>query len=143
MPTRKAPTAPAVQPEPAQFAAVDEPLQAVPVAPVVMPRGRRRAFVGLAALGILVLLVELVRYWLTGHSIHGWPVAIGCIVGFVGFYGLDPKEARDGGAFIVSSAVSIIGTIRSGRRSTDVRAVVAPSNPEDVSGAGSGVERDD
>lgn len=93
---------------------------------------QRRWFVALAALGVLVLLVELLRYWFAGHEIHGWPVAIGCALAFVGFYGLDPASARDGGTFLVSSAVSILGTIRSGRRSTDVRAVVTPAETDEI-----------
>ena len=94
-------------------------------------RLRLRAVWGslLAAIGVGVLLVELVRYWRYEHPIHPAPIVIGCIIGFVGFYLLDPKGAEDGGGFLVTSAVRIIGVVRGGRRSTDAPVVIAAPDP--------------
>lgn len=92
-----------------------------------MNRARQRVGAGLAALGVAVLLVELLRYWLKGHAIHAWPVIIGCGFGFVGFYMINPIAAKDAGGFIEGFTVRVLATIRSGRRSTDVRAVVPAS----------------
>lgn len=86
----------------------------------------------LAVLGLAVLLVELVRYWTLNHPIHAWPVCIGCVIGFVGFFIVNPKEAKDGAQVVVDSTVRVIGVVRGGRRATDPKVVVAAgTNSED------------
>lgn len=89
-----------------------------------MTRLRQRAGGFLVTLGIAILLVELIRYWLKGHAIHAWPVVIGSAIGFVGFYMLDPGGAKDGAGVIEDFTVRVLAVIRSGRRSTDTKVVV-------------------
>jgi protein-S-isoprenylcysteine O-methyltransferase Ste14 len=81
--------------------------------------------VSLALLGVVVLLVELVRYWLADHPIHAAPVCIGCLFSFTGFFVLNPTRAKEGASIVVDSTVRVIGVVRGGRRSTDRQVVVA------------------
>jgi len=92
---------------------------------------RPYAAVVLILFGITVIVVELVKYWTQGHSIHPTPVLIGCGFAFVGFFLLDPKESLTGGQFLVNSTVALVGVIRSGRRATDSTVVVVPPEPEE------------
>jgi len=82
----------------------------------------------LAALGVLTLVVELLRHWFTGTPIYAWSVVIGSLFGFVGFYALDPMGAKDAGGFVEGFTVRVLGVIRAGRRSTDVK-IVADAKP--------------
>jgi protein-S-isoprenylcysteine O-methyltransferase Ste14 len=86
----------------------------------------------LALLGVVVLLVELLRYWMLGHVIHAAPVCIGCLFSFAGFFILSPARAKEGAGVVVDSTVRIAGVIRGGRRSTDTP-VVVPVKTEDKS----------
>lgn len=62
------------------------------------------------------------------------------IIGFVGFYGLNSRKARDAGEFIISAGERIITVVRTGqaRRKSDAQVVVttevkptpAPAEPE-------------
>jgi protein-S-isoprenylcysteine O-methyltransferase Ste14 len=84
-----------------------------------------------ALLGVVTLLIELLRYWLTDHAIHAAPVCIGCLFGFVGFFAISPTRAKEGAGIVVDSTVRVIGVVRGGRRSTDTPVVVARKNTED------------
>lgn len=91
----------------------------------------------LAAVGVISLLLEIALHiWTAVRHVLGIPgdvyelnhavLIIGIIVGFVGFYILKPKEAEGGADIITRSVVSIVGVIRTGRRTGDVIPVVAP-----------------
>jgi hypothetical protein len=84
-------------------------------------KARTHVGVLLAGVGILIMLAHLgLHVWQpVRYPLEAGVVAIAFIIGFVGAYLLDPKEAEDGGGFLVNSAVSIIGVVRSGRRATD------------------------
>jgi hypothetical protein len=83
----------------------------------------------LAFVGGAVLLTELAFHWRdpAGYPIGTWPLVIGLAIAFVGAYLIDPKQAEDGGGFLVNSAVSIIGVVRGGRRASDPPVVVPPT----------------
>jgi hypothetical protein len=83
----------------------------------------------LAFVGGAVLLTELAFHWRdpAGYPIGTWPLVIGLAISFVGAYLIDPKQAEDGGGFLVNSAVSIIGVVRGGRRATDPPVVMPPA----------------
>lgn len=99
----------------------------------------------LAGLGVLVIVVELLLYWLSPyllggpHALTAAPVALGCLFGFVGFYMLDHQETVEGASVVVSSVVRIADALprpafmRAGRRDTDppvaTPAVVPPAPP--------------
>lgn len=100
-----------------------------------------RVLVGrtLAALGVLVIVVELLLYWLapyllgTAHALTAAPVALGCLFGFVGFYMLDHAETIAGAKVLVTSAVQLADAIPrpgflkpGGRRANDPPVVAAP-----------------
>jgi hypothetical protein len=87
-----------------------------------------------AALGTLIILVEVARNWIGNHRIEGWVVAIGAAFGFIGFYLLDSTGALTAFGFLRDSTVQIIGVVRSGRRATDpivpqVSVAPAPTDP--------------
>lgn len=92
-------------------------------------RTARIAFGICAAIGGIVLLTEVALHIVSAstsrtYELNHGVTLIGILFGFVGFYGLDPKRARDGGAFLVDSSVKIIRELpRFGRRSTDPVAV--------------------
>lgn len=86
----------------------------------------------LALLGLVIVLVELSRYWLIDHPIHPWPVIIGGSIAVFGAYVLDPKTTQGGGTFIVDQASRIVAVIRTGRRSTDAVAVKDDGSSEMV-----------
>ncbi len=88
-------------------------------------RHRFRAGLPLILLGIGTLCVELGRYWLVDHPIHPWPVSLGCLFGFAGFFIVDPVAARTGATAVVGYGERIVIAVRSGRRLSDT-AVVAP-----------------
>lgn len=77
----------------------------------------------LATIGILVMLTGIGLHWWRPeqHSKVEWiPQLIGAAIAFVGFYGMDPKGAKDGGAFIIDAGTRIVGLVRpGGRRATD------------------------
>lgn len=83
-------------------------------------RRKRRYFGVLAAIGVVVLLIELALNWIRNDPIEWMPVLIGVVIGFAGFSGLDYKKAHAVGDFIVDSALNIILVLRTGRRATDV-----------------------
>lgn len=47
-------------------------------------------------------------------------------LGFVGFYGLNPRRARDGGEFLLGAVERVVAVVRGGRRKTDVLVVTPP-----------------
>lgn len=93
----------------------------------MMTPKRHRAIgpVLLATLGILVMLTGLGLHWWSeahgqAHKLEWIPQLIGAAIAFAGFYGMDPKGAKDGGTFILDAGTRIVGAIRpGGRRSTD------------------------
>jgi hypothetical protein len=102
----------------------------------MMTPKRRRALgpALLATVGILVMLTGIGLHWWNPER-HGeieWiPQLIGAAIAFVGFYGMDPKGAKDGGAFIVDAGTRIFGMVQpGGRRATDPP-VVTPVQPVD------------
>jgi hypothetical protein len=103
----------------------------------MMTPKRRRAVgpVLLAATGIAVMLTGIGLHWWNPDR-HGqieWiPQLIGAAIAFVGFYGMDPKGAKDGGAFIVDAGTRIVGMIQpGGRRSTDAPVMTPTAAPSD------------
>jgi hypothetical protein len=93
------------------------------------------------AVGVIVLLIVVaVCLWGSITSRHidvPLPViAIGMIFGFVGFFMENPRDAKDGGQFIVDNVVKLAGAVRLGRRKTDPVGIpvqpapVAPPPPE-------------
>lgn len=77
-----------------------------------MNKSQRRGGKFLAGLGIAILVAELapaiglVRlvFHLEGHyDINPWVALSGAVLGFVGFYILNPPGAMEGGEFLVSS----------------------------------------
>lgn len=98
---------------------------------------RRIAFVTLAIVGVLFLIASVTieiagalneKHYEVPHS----AIYVGMILGFIGFYGLNPDRALKGGDFIVSSATRIITAVRTGRRSTDVVVTSTEVKPEIV-----------
>lgn len=98
---------------------------------------QHRPWVGylLAAIGVLGLMAEVgLRFFsfFAGreHHLNHEVLIISSVIGFVGFYIVDPKRAEGGTGILRETAVAVIGVIRSGRRSSDSAVVVA--TPVDV-----------
>lgn len=101
-----------------------------------MTPSERRRNVGaiiLASLGVTLLVtsavIEIVgeitnRDFEIPHTV----LYIGMLLGFAGFYRIDPKQATGGGQFVVDTFVRVATVLR-GRRASDAVAVV---RPEDV-----------
>lgn len=101
----------------------------IPMRSKAQSRGARVAFIVAAAIGALILLTEVglhIASTITDREFelnHGI-LLIGILFGFVGFYGLDPKRARDGAGFAVDQTVKVINALpRFGRRKSDAVAV--------------------
>lgn len=90
---------------------------------------RKVAGRALAALGVLVVLAEVILHFVSWYfsreyELNHGIVLVGAVIGFVGFYMLDPMSAQGGAGVIVDSATRIIQSLpRFGRRSTDAVAV--------------------
>lgn len=85
-------------------------------------------------IGLAVFLAELGRHYARGIPIEGVPIFVGAVIAFVGFYMLDPRSSLSGGTFLVNSVVTIISTIRTGRRATDQTTVVTKVEDPDEKG---------
>lgn len=76
----------------------------------------------LASIGVAVLLLEVALHvagYFSGHTyeLDHATLFVGVVLGFVGFYGMDPRRARDGGDFLVTAVVRIAGVIPFVRKS--------------------------
>lgn len=90
-------------------------------------RIRPYAAILFVSLGLAIWGVELVLHWIEpGRAIGGVPIALGSVLGFVGFYLLDHTDAKDGATFVIDKGIAFIGAVRGGRRATDP-VVVAPA----------------
>lgn len=90
------------------------------------------AFKAMAAIAVVILLVCVgLQIWgAVKHVTIEIPHSVfyvAMLLGFVGFYGLDPKRAKDGGSFIVESTTRLVSAVRFGRRSSDNIAAVVSS----------------
>lgn len=80
-------------------------------------RARSIGFVALAMIAVTIFLVAVTveiigtlngKAWEIPHTV----LYVATVLGFVGFYGIDPKRAKDGGAFIVESFTRIVSVVR-------------------------------
>ena len=86
---------------------------------IIRKHENRRLFKFLAFLGVALVLVELGLSYRTGQKMNGMRLLVGSIIGFVGFYGLDPKELREAGTLVYTWASGILLIVRAGKRTTD------------------------
>jgi hypothetical protein len=77
-------------------------------------------------LGVVVVLVELTRYWFDNHTPNWVVLLVAGVFLFIGGYLLDAPGAKDMAGVVVNGVVAVVGVVRSGRRSTDT-AVVQPA----------------
>lgn len=80
---------------------------------------RDRAGVVLVLLGLTILLSEWIRASWFNHHPETFALALGIVLGFIGFYIIDPVHAEQGARIVIDGATSVIQVVRSGRRSTD------------------------
>lgn len=83
----------------------------------------------LAGGALATILTELLRYWLGNHPPEWWVLSLAALLGFFGFYLLNPAAAKDAFGFATDQAVKVIGVVRSGRRSTDPVVAVTQVRP--------------
>lgn len=73
--------------------------------------------------GVLITIEVMLHVMAATHdrsySINYWMLLIALISGFTGLYILSPPRAKDGGQFLVNSAVRIIQVMKAGRRKGD------------------------
>lgn len=77
----------------------------------------------MASIGVLMLIAGAAVDAAGAITGKGWEIPhvvyyVATLIGFVGFYGRDNKRAKDGGEFVVTSVVRLIGAVR-GRRASD------------------------
>jgi hypothetical protein len=94
--------------------------------------GRVFSGTSLAVLGLVIVLIELSRYWLAEHPIHPWPVMIGGAIAIFGAYLLDPKATRGGTGLVVDRFTKVVAVIRTGRRATDRMAITSDGHAQPV-----------
>lgn len=90
---------------------------------------RPRSGYAIITFALVIVAVELGRYWLIGHPLHWQPEAIAFVLGFVGFYVRNPSQTLTGATFLVDSAGKFLLIFRTGRRATDPVVVVKPDEP--------------
>lgn len=90
-----------------------------------------RPWVGylLATIGLLGLLAEGGLHFFSffverDYELNHGVLVISMVIGFVGFYIIDPMKAEGGTGILTKTAVAVIGVVRSGRRATDPEVVV-------------------
>jgi len=84
---------------------------------------RPRSAFALILMAVVIVTIEMVRYWLLGHPLHWQPEAIAFVVGFVGFYIRNPKQTREGAMILLNGATGLIAVFRTGKRAGDVKVV--------------------
>lgn len=94
--------------------------------------GRLVSGTSLAVLGLVIVLIELARYWIAEHPIHPWPIIIGGSIAVFGAYLLDPKATRDGTDLVVDRFTRVVAVIRTGRRATDRMAITSDGHAQPV-----------
>lgn len=82
----------------------------------------------LAAIGVIVLICQISAYFYgLFHHVDYFvyrPVSyLGIMLGFVGFYMINSKEAVGGATFLRDTVVAIISVVRTGKRAGDSVAV--------------------
>jgi len=97
---------------------------------------RPYAAVGFISLALLFILPEVALRIFRERRIDGDVMAIASVVGFVGFYLMDPKDTTSAGTWLVDAGIRIVNTVRPGKRSTDPEGttvvetkVIPPSGP--------------
>lgn len=92
---------------------------------------KRKPWAGyvLAAVGLGVLLFSIGLYFygqLTGTEYHlSHPVLyVGMLIGFVGFYMINPTGAEAGTNILSRTVIGIISVVRTGKRAEDVKVEV-------------------
>jgi hypothetical protein len=82
----------------------------------------------LASIGVIVLLCQIVLYFFgllhhVDYFIYRPVSYLGIMLGFVGFYMINSKEAVGGATFLRDTVVAIISVVRTGKRAGDSVAV--------------------
>lgn len=85
----------------------------------------------LAAIGVGVLLFEIGLHfygYFTGvaYQLNQPVLYVGMVIGFVGFYMINPKSAEGGTDILTRTAVALISVVRTGNRAGDVKVEVTP-----------------
>lgn len=85
----------------------------------------------LAAIGVAVLLFQIGLYFygvITGVEFLLYrPVSyLAMVIGFVGFFMINPKQAEGGTDILTRTVVAIISVVRTGKRADDVKVEVTP-----------------
>lgn len=93
---------------------------------IIVRHQNRRIFLLLAILGLALIVAEIIASFLMNTKMNGMRTLVESIIGFVGFYGLDPKEMRDAGTLVYTWTSGIMTIIRTGKntRSTDAPGTV-------------------
>jgi hypothetical protein len=92
---------------------------------------KRRPFTGylLAATGVGVLLSEVALHYYgyfhkAAYELDRPVLYVGLVIGFVGFYMINPKGAESGTDILSRTVIGIISVVRTGKRAEDVKVEV-------------------
>ena len=113
---------------------------------------KRKPWTGylLATIGVLVLLFEISLHFYgyfkgTEYELNHPVLYVAMIIGFVGFYMINPARAEGGTNILSRTVIGVISVIRTGKRAEDVKVEVTQTTetpiiatdkklPEDDSG---------
>lgn len=98
----------------------------------------------LALAGVVIFGLGPVLTWIFPErypKVQITPLAVGAVLGWVGFYLKDPKGAKEGGNFLVGATSRIVQVFRTGKGDTTVITTTtevsqAPQSPSDESVSG-------
>lgn len=90
---------------------------------------RSKTGIALAATGVFVLLFEIGLHFYgyfhgTDYELNHPVLYVAIMIGFVGFYMLDPKKAEDGSGIISRTVIGVISVIRTGKTGQTVEVQV-------------------
>lgn len=91
----------------------------------------------LASIGVGVLLLEIALHfygYFTGvaYALNQSVLYVAMIIGFVGFYMINPKSAESGTDILSRTVIGIISVVRTGKRAEDVKVEVTATKETPV-----------
>lgn len=95
-----------------------------------LPPARLIGGFALALIGVTLLVIEVVLSFLGRRDVQWSSVSVSLLIAYAGLALLNGRKAKEQGQFVVDSAVRIIGTVRSGRRTQVLASVETPGEPE-------------
>jgi len=87
----------------------------------------------LATIGVVILLSEIALHYYgyfhhTEYALNRPVLYVGLVIGFVGFYMINPKSAESGTDILSRTVIGIISVVRTGKRAEDMKVEVTATH---------------